>query len=85
MAAEWHSMTKVDPRDTTSLAQLLLAHALHSNLNGMVLFFSSHASNIKANVKILNESTIDQAQIDGLNTLLIRAASAQNFLSIDSI
>ena len=72
VAAEWRSMTQVDPRDTTSLAQLLLAHALHSNPNGIVLFFSSNAMNIKANVKILSEATIDQTQIDGLNALLIR-------------
>jgi D-threo-aldose 1-dehydrogenase len=73
MAAEWRSMTNIDPRDTTSLAQLLLAHALYSNPNGIVLFFSSNASNIKANVKMLNEATVDQAQIDGLNALLIKS------------
>jgi D-threo-aldose 1-dehydrogenase len=72
IAAEWRSMTNVDPRNTTNLAQLLLAHALHSNPNGIVLFFSSNVSNIKENVKILNEATIDQAQIDGLNALLIK-------------
>ena len=72
MATEWRSKTKVDPRDTMSMAQLILAHALHSNPNGVVLFFSSNLSNIKANMRMLSEMTIDQAQIDGLNALLIR-------------
>lgn len=72
MAAEWYSMTRVDPRDATSLAQLLLAHALKSNPNGIVIFFSSSPQNIVANVNCLKEPTIDEAQIEGLNALLAR-------------
>ena len=72
MAAEWYSMTHVDPRDGTSLAQLLLAHALKSNPNGIVIFFSSSPENIVANVNCLKKPTIDEAQLDGLNALLAR-------------
>jgi len=72
MAAEWHSMTHVDPRDATSLARLLLAHALKSNPNGIVVFFSSSPENIVANVNCLKNRTIDEAQIEGLNALLAR-------------
>lgn len=72
MAAEWYSMTHVDPRDATSLAQLLLAHALKSNPNGIVIFFSSSPENIVANVNCLKKPTIDEAQLEGLNALLAR-------------
>lgn len=72
MAAKWYSMTHVDPRDATSLAQLLLVHALKSNPNGIVVFFSSSPGNIVANVNCLKKPTIDEAQIEGLNALLAR-------------
>ena len=72
MAAEWHSMTQVDPRDSTRLAQLLLAHALDSNPNGIVIFFSSTPANIVANVKSVNSRAINEEQIAGLNGLLAR-------------
>ncbi|MEH2540884.1 MULTISPECIES: aldo/keto reductase [unclassified Bradyrhizobium] len=73
MAAEWYSMTHVDPRDATGLAQLLLAHALKSNPNGLVVFFSSSPQNIVASVNCLKKQTIDEAQIEGLNALLARS------------
>jgi hypothetical protein len=72
MAAEWHSMTQVDPRDTTGLAQLLLAHALKSNPNGIVIFFSSSPENIVANVNCLKKPAFDETQLEGLNALLAR-------------
>jgi hypothetical protein len=65
-------MTQVDPRDVKSLAQLLLAHAIASNQNGIVVFFSSDPANIMANVNYLKKPSIDQAQVDGLNALLAR-------------
>ena len=72
MAAEWRAMTEIDPRNTQSFAQLLLAHAVTSNPNGIVIFFSSDPTNIVANVNSLKSRSIDQAQIDGLNLLLSR-------------
>jgi D-threo-aldose 1-dehydrogenase len=70
LAREWKSMTHSDPHDPTALAQLFLAHALHSNRGGVVLFFSSKPANIKANVKIVKEATVDLTQIEGLRVLL---------------
>jgi D-threo-aldose 1-dehydrogenase len=67
LAREWQSRTQVDPRDATALAQLLLAHALSSNPTGVILFFSSNPTNIKANVRLFKERRIDDAQIEGLN------------------
>jgi aryl-alcohol dehydrogenase-like predicted oxidoreductase len=72
MVAEWRSMTGVDPRDPMRLAQLLLAHALNSNPNGMVIFFSSKPAHIRASMKCLEKGTVDEAQIAGLNALLAR-------------
>jgi D-threo-aldose 1-dehydrogenase len=82
MAAEWRSMTQVDPRDAQSFAQLLLAHAISSNPNGIVICFSSDPANIVANVNSLKSGCIDQAQIDGLNALLSRNHVAAFFDSV---
>jgi len=69
MAAEWREMTGIDPRDSRSFAQLLLAHAVASNPNGIVIFFSSDPANIVANVNAFKRRAIDEAQVDGLNLL----------------
>ncbi|WP_158091655.1 aldo/keto reductase [Bradyrhizobium canariense] len=79
MAAEWHSLTKVDPRDSTELAHLLLAHALNANPNGIVIFFSSSPANVVANVKSVSSRAIDEKQIAGLNALLARKDVAEFF------
>jgi D-threo-aldose 1-dehydrogenase len=81
MAAEWHSMTQVDPRDSTRLAHLLLAHALNSNPNGIVIFFSSDPANVVANVKSVSGRAINDEQIAGLNALLARKHVAAFFES----
>jgi aryl-alcohol dehydrogenase-like predicted oxidoreductase len=72
MAADWRSMTGVDTRDVRGFSQLLLAHALHSNPAGVVVFFSSKPSHIVENVNQVKEPTIDESQIKGLNELLSR-------------
>lgn len=79
MAAEWHSLTQVDPRDSTELAHLLLAHALNANPNGIVIFFSSNPANVVANVKSVRSRAIDEKQIAGLNALLARKHVAEFF------
>jgi D-threo-aldose 1-dehydrogenase len=81
MAAEWRSMTQVDPRDSTRLAHLLLAHALDSNSNGIVIFFSSDPANVVANVKSINGRAFNEEQIAGLNALLARKHIAAFFES----
>lgn len=79
MAAEWHSMTEIDPRDIQSFTRLLLAHAVTSNPDGIVIFFSSDPANIVANVNSLKSRSIDKAQIDGLNRLISRKHVAAFF------
>lgn len=79
MAAEWRSLTQVDPRDSTGLAHLLLAHALNENPNGIVIFFSSNPANVVANVKSVRSRAIDEKKIAGLNTLLARKHVAEFF------
>jgi D-threo-aldose 1-dehydrogenase len=77
MAAEWHSLTQVDPRDSTKLAHLLLAHALNANPNGIVIFFSSNPANVVANVESVNIRAINENQIAGLNAILARRHVAE--------
>lgn len=79
MAAEWRSLTQIDPRDPTKLAHLLLAHALNENPNGIVIFFSSNPANVVANVKSVSSRAIDEKQIAGLNALLERKNVAEFF------
>lgn len=81
MAAEWHSLTQVDPRDSKKMAHLLLAHALKANPNGIVIFFSSNPANVVANVKSVSSPAIDEKQIAGLNALLARKHVAHFFES----
>ncbi|MCK1667863.1 aldo/keto reductase [Bradyrhizobium sp. 153] len=81
LAAEWHSLTQIDPRDSTKLAHLLLFHALNANPNGMVIFFSSSPANVAANVKSVSSHAIDEKQIAGLNALLARKQVADFFES----
>jgi diketogulonate reductase-like aldo/keto reductase len=66
MANSWHSMTGVDPHSKEAVAQLLFAHALRINADGIVLFSSSRPANIRANLKVVQGRIVDGAQIDGL-------------------
>ena len=69
LAKKWRAATRVDPRDTTAVVQLLLAHALHSNPTGLVLFSSTKQANIKSNVEVAIAPVVDSEQVDGLNLL----------------
>jgi aryl-alcohol dehydrogenase-like predicted oxidoreductase len=69
-AHEWETMTKVNPRDRTAVGQLFLAHALDCNPNGIVLFSSSKATNVTANVKVVTDMIIDPSQIQAANDFI---------------
>jgi aryl-alcohol dehydrogenase-like predicted oxidoreductase len=70
LAEKWKAAVQIDPHDKVALAQLLLAHALHLNPSGLVLFFSTSPENIRASVRVATENPINAEQIEGLNTLM---------------
>jgi D-threo-aldose 1-dehydrogenase len=69
LAKQWNTKTHIDPRDANSVAQLLLAHALASNPDGIVLFSSTSPKNIRRNARVALGRIVSSAQIDGLNAL----------------
>jgi aryl-alcohol dehydrogenase-like predicted oxidoreductase len=69
LAKQWNTKTHIDPRDANSVAQLLLAHALASNPDGIVLFSSTSPKNIRRNARVALGGIVSSAQIDGLNAL----------------
>ncbi len=73
LATKWANIMRIDLRDTTSIVQLLLAHALHSNPGGIVLFSSSNPTNIRSNVRVVTDPIVDTEQIEGLNLLIAEA------------
>jgi D-threo-aldose 1-dehydrogenase len=70
IASKWKRATQVDPSDKSALAELLIAHALHSNPDGLVLFFSTKPENIRACTQVAKSRSIDVSQIIGLNNFL---------------
>jgi D-threo-aldose 1-dehydrogenase len=70
LAKQWRDRTRIDPNDSTALAQLLLAHALHTNAGGIVLFSTSKLANIRSNIKVVTGQPIGPEQVDGLDLLL---------------
>jgi len=72
LARDWKSMTHVDPHDASTMAQLILAHALRANAGGIVLFSSSKPANIVANARAVEDNVIQDAQIDGLDAFMAR-------------
>ena len=56
LAKQWRSALQIDPQNKQALATLLLAHALHSNPGGMVLFFSTKPHNVRASARIGTET-----------------------------
>gem|GEM_PF-253086 len=70
LASKWKRATQVDPSDKSALAELLIAHALHSNPGGAVLFFSSKPENIRACTQVAKSRSINVSQIIGLNGFL---------------
>lgn len=75
LANTWRSMTQTDPHSKTAVAQLLLAHALRSNANGVVLFSSSRPENVKASAKVICEAIVSPVQIDGLTAFMTSDAA----------
>ena len=75
LARDWESMTQVDPRNRTAIAQLFLFNALRDNPTGVVLFSSSKPANIEANVQAIAETTVNTFQIKGLRTFVARHLS----------
>jgi aryl-alcohol dehydrogenase-like predicted oxidoreductase len=67
MAAKWKLTTGIDYRDVKSTAKLLLAHALHVNREGIVLFSTSQVENIKSNVQAVTEPPVDLTQLEAMN------------------
>jgi D-threo-aldose 1-dehydrogenase len=67
LAREWYSRIQVDPLNGSTVAQLLLAHALRSNPDGIVLFSSLSPANIRANVQLATNMEISLAQVDALS------------------
>ena len=70
LAKQWRSALQIDPRNKESLAMLLLANALNSNPEGLVLFFSTKRRNIQASAKVATEARFDPAQFVALNALI---------------
>lgn len=70
LAKKWQAAVQIDPHDKVALAKLLLAHALHSNRNGIVLFFSSNRHNTRASAEVAAELPTYSAQIAALNAFL---------------
>jgi aryl-alcohol dehydrogenase-like predicted oxidoreductase len=69
-ASKWRPAVQIDPTDKAALAKLLLAHALHANPGGVVLFFSSKHENIRAAAKVATEAKLDPAQIHALKAMV---------------
>ena len=52
LRARWRARLDLDAADPSTLARLLLLHALHANPDGVVLFSSSSKANIAKNVAL---------------------------------
>ena len=70
LAGKWRSAVQIDPHNKVALAKLLLAHALHSNRDGVVLFFSSNRQNIRASAQVATELPMYSARIAALNAFI---------------
>ena len=82
MASEWKTILEIDSRNKTDLARLLLSHALYSNPEGIVLFFSGSPENVKRSASFAREGNIDSQQMARLEELVRRSEPA---LSIDGL
>jgi D-threo-aldose 1-dehydrogenase len=69
-ARVWKAATGVDPRDVSSMVQLMLTHALRANPRGVSLFFSTDTGHIAENARAVRERRFDTAQIDALERLI---------------
>lgn len=72
---EFLAATGIGPRDRETIVQLILSHALDCNSGGIVLFSSSKPSNIKSNMRVLQQPARDRHQIDALASFFGSSAS----------
>lgn len=72
LAKTWKSETGVDPADRIAMSQLLLAQALRANPHGLVLFSTTNAKTLAAQIAAAKGEAVDLAQIDGLERLAPR-------------
>ena len=68
----WKSETGIDPADRIAVSQLLLAHALRANPHGLVLFSTTNAKTLAAQMAAAKGEAVDPSQIDGLERLAPR-------------
>jgi aryl-alcohol dehydrogenase-like predicted oxidoreductase len=69
-AQRWTSELQIKSADTAAAARLLLAHALHANSTGIVLFSSLDPSNIAANVRTAQDGPQLTAQLERLQKVV---------------
>jgi aryl-alcohol dehydrogenase-like predicted oxidoreductase len=74
LASKWRSAVQIDPTDKVEMAKLLLAHALHENPGGVVLFFSSKRENVRAGAQVATEAKFDPAQMRALKAMVKNSA-----------
>lgn len=72
LARRLGAASDVDPHDVAAFAQVLLAHALRVNPDGVVLFSSSQPERIRANVQAIVDHLVRRDQIEGLAGELAR-------------
>jgi D-threo-aldose 1-dehydrogenase len=68
-AKKWQSAIHIDPMDKVALAKVLMAHALHTNPDGVVLFFSTKSDNIRAIASVATGAGTDTAAIEAMTDL----------------
>jgi D-threo-aldose 1-dehydrogenase len=72
---QWTKRLQIDPRNGQAIGHLLLAHALHTNRGGIVLFSSTKPVNIQSNAKIATTPIFELAQLHALSSLVADARS----------
>jgi hypothetical protein len=76
VAESWSKQLDIDARNSAALARLLLAEALDSNRQGIVLFSSGKASNIAMNAELARSPTSDTTQLAHLRKLVSELPSS---------
>ena len=69
--ARWSNQIDYDLSADTSVSQLLLAHALNENNQGVVLFSSANKKNISANTEVANGISLSTQQIEEFKSMVI--------------
>jgi diketogulonate reductase-like aldo/keto reductase len=74
LAKKWKSAIHIDPIDKAALARVLMAHALHTNPDGVVLFFSTKSENICAIANVATSVSRDVAVMEAMTDLAVTTA-----------